>query len=428
MENRTLIKSATVLSLDAQIGNSADYDVLIEGGKILEIGRDIYADKAEVIDASGMIVMPGFVDTHRHMWLGFLRNAGTGFLLSQGDFFEERQRRLAAACRPQDIRAAVLSSALGALDAGITTILNFANVYDSREQLEADVAALGEAGIRSVLAVRPPEGGLEAARLLGGELTTLALASGDPHTTPQEQIRAEWEQARQLGMRITVQVGMGGDGKHDQLAELYKAKLLGPDVLYAHGNTLTDRDLHTIRDTSRAVASAPAAEMTMGYGRPTIQRVLDAGIRPSLGVDSELTNRGDLFTQMRSMISMQHAMRFEKKLAGSLFPDRMIATRDVIEFATAQGAEALGMEEQIGTLAPGKQADIVLMRQDHINVMPVNDPIGAVVWAMDTSNVDTVMVAGKVLKRGGQLVNLDLARLRQLTAEARQHVLGAVPA
>jgi cytosine/adenosine deaminase-related metal-dependent hydrolase len=167
--------------------------------------------------------------------------------------------------------------------------------------------------------------------------------------------------------------------------------------------------------------------MTLGYGAPTVQRLLDINVRPSLGVDSEGAVRGDLFSQMRSVISMQHAMSFEKKLAHKLHPEQ-ITTRDVLEFATIQGARALGMDDRIGSLTPGKQADIILLRQYQINVMPVNDPIGAVVWAMDTSNVDTVFVAGKILKRGGQLINVDLPRLRAQTSEAREHVLGAVAA
>src|SRR5690606_21796458 len=135
----------------------------------------------------------------------------------------------------------------------------------------------------------------------------------------------------------------------------------------------------------------------------------------------------DMFTQMRSANSMQHAMRFDKKLAGNLFADRMLTTRDVIQFVCAYGAQALGMQAAIGSLAPGKQADILLLRQNHINVMPVNDPIGAVAWAMDNSNIDSVMVAGKFLKRDGKLLGVDLARLQQLTAQAREHVLGAIP-
>jgi cytosine/adenosine deaminase-related metal-dependent hydrolase len=141
-------------------------------------------------------------------------------------------------------------------------------------------------------------------------------------------------------------------------------------------------------------------------------------------VDSEGASRGDHFTQMRAAISMQHAMSFEKKLAHRLSPDQ-ITTRHVLEFATSAGAKALGMEERIGTLTPGKQADILLLSQYQINVMPVNDPIGAVVWAMDTSNVDTVIIAGKTVKSNGELLNTDLADLRKITAEARDHIFAA---
>jgi cytosine/adenosine deaminase-related metal-dependent hydrolase len=418
--------------MDPSIGNSLDCDVLFEGSKILAVSKELVDAKAEVIDASEMIIAPGFIDTHRHMWQGVLRNAGSAFAAHHGDF-----AGLAAKFRPEDIHASSLSSALGALDAGITTVLDYGDFPSSSEHVAADIQALGEAGIRTVFAypkisdLKGANGHLSQLQSLAQNksedgLHSLALASLGPDVLSIEELRQEWAEARQAGLRIFTQVGRG-ERKEGSLLAAQNAGLLGADVTYAHCNTLTDRELRLIRESDGAVSISSAAEMMLGYGPPTIQRFLDLGMRPGLGVDSESAARGDMFSQMRSVISMQHAMSFEKKLAHKMHSPQ-ITTRDVFEFATIQGANALGMGERIGSLAPGKQADIVMFRQYHINVMPVNDPVGAIVWAMDTSNVDTVFVAGKIVKRGGELLGVDLPRLRTLTSEARQHVLDAVPA
>ncbi len=429
MQNRKLIKSAAVLSMDPQVGNQLNYDILIEGDKILAVASDIADASAEQIDGSGMVAMPGFIDTHHHMWLGALRNMGSEYVISHKVLDGAKQKALAQGFSPDDVYASTLSSAINAIDAGITTVLDHANLPNA-EHLAANTKALAEAGLRTVLAAPASLGkaGLEALRAsLPAERITLALASSDPQDSSLDALKTEWELARSLGLRISTQVGMGTSG--DQLSELNKAKLLGGDILFAHGNTLSDRDLNAIKDARAGVSISPAAEMMQGYGAPTVQRFLDASLSPSLGIDTELANRGDMFTQMRNAISIQHAMRFDKKLAGSLFADRMLTTRDVIQFASVYGAQALGMQDSIGALAPGKRADIILLRQHHINVMPVNDPIGAVVWAMDCSNVDSVMVAGAFLKRNGELLNCDLDKLQTLTGATRQRVLGApVPA
>ncbi len=430
MENRKLIKSATVLSMDARIGNQHNYDVLIEGDKIVEVARSISESGAELIDGSGMIAMPGFIDAHHHMWMGVLRNLGADFLISKQVLDGKQQAALAANFRPEDVYASTLSSAINAIESGITTVLDHANL-PTAEHLAANAKALAESGLRSVLAAPTSlgEAGLQAlqASLPAGRIT-LALASSDPQDVNTQQLQEEWALARKLGLRISAQVGMGTSPTQDQLAELNKAKLLGADILFAHGNTLTDRDLSTIKSAGSSVVMTPAAEMMQGYGAPTVQRFLDAGFGPALGVDTEIANRGDMFTQMRSANSMQHAMRFDKKLAGNLFADRMLTTRDVIQFVSAYGAEALGMQASIGTLAPGKQADVILLRQNQINVMPVNDPVGAVAWAMDNSNIDSVLVGGTFLKREGKLLNHELSQMQAQVNQARQHVLGSVPA
>ncbi|MEX2161951.1 MAG: amidohydrolase family protein [Anaerolineales bacterium] len=437
MAEKTLIKGGTVLSLDPGVGNFSKADVLYEGTKILEVGQEISANGVKEIDASQMIVMPGFVDTHRHMWQGILRNAGTRFLSTNPAHRNGNQRQINNRFRPADVFASTLSSALGATDAGITTIVNYSDIGLSHEHVQADLDAMQKSGMRGLFAIGVDSGqGAGEARLsdlrtfietsFAGSVNLIgpALASAGPEFESIESLKREWAAAREMGLRIATQVGMSGQGRAEGIAQAAKANLLGPDVLFAHCNTLSEANLRLIKDHEVEVSLAPAAEMMLGYGQPTIQRMLDLDIQPSLGIDSEGVSRGDLFTQMRAAISMQHALSFEKKLARHISPNR-ITTRDVLEYVTVAGARAVGMADRIGTLTPGKEADIVLLRQFSINVMPVNDPIGAVVWAMDTSNVDTVIVSGRTLKRNGELVDADLAHLRKITSEARDHIFAA---
>ena len=161
----------------------------------------------------------------------------------------------------------------------------------------------------------------------------------------------------------------------------------------------------------------------MGHGMVPTQKFLDRGLRPSLSVDVETNVPGDMFTQMRSVISLQHALAFERILAGEEnVPDR-ITTRDVLAYATIEGARANGLDDKTGSLTPGKDADIIMLRTDKINVMPINDPIGAVVWGMDTSNVDSVFVAGKAMKRNGQLLHVDWNAVKNAVTDSREYVL-----
>jgi cytosine/adenosine deaminase-related metal-dependent hydrolase len=163
--------------------------------------------------------------------------------------------------------------------------------------------------------------------------------------------------------------------------------------------------------------------MMMGHGMPPTQRFLDRGLRPSLSIDVETNVPNDMFTQMRSVLSLQHCLVFDQRLRGVEDCPTCITTRDVIEYATIQGARANGLEDKVGSLTPGKEADIIMLRTDRPNIFPINDPIGAVVWGMDTGNVDTVYVAGKALKRDGQLLGVDLGRVRDMAYASRDYVV-----
>ena len=435
--DRILLKDGCVLSLDPQVGNFRQADVLIEGDKIAAVGPGLSAAGAEVIDASNAIVMPGFIDTHRHVWEGLLRNIGTDVPLEgEISYLAFILNVLAPVYRPQDAYAGTLVGALGAIDAGITTLLDWSHIQATREHSDGVIRALQESGIRGVFAYgnpwwKYPEPEQDdwfrdvAQQYFSSkdQLLTLAYAPPGPEFTPFEVAQGHWQLAREVDARITVHVGVGSFGQHGKVAEMGEAGLLKDDTTYIHCTTLNDEEIQMIVDTGGSISLASPVEMMMGHGMPPTQRFLDRGLRPSLSVDVETNVPNDMFTQMRSVISLQHALLFDQKLLGQDKVPNPITTRDVLEFATIEGARANGMEDKVGSLTPGKQADVILLRTDRINVLPINDPIGAVVWGMDTSNVDSVWIAGQAKKRDGELVGVDLSRVAKLATEARDYVV-----
>ena len=437
MTDKTLLKNGIVLTLDKKVGNFHQADVLIEGAKIAAVAPNLIAEGAEVIDASDMIVMPGFVDTHRHIWEGILRNIATDVPLEGETGYRSLiLNTLAPVVRPEDAYVGNLVGLYGAIDAGITTILDWSHIQATREHGDAVIKALQESGMRAVFAYgypswkAPDENQDKWIREIAkqyfaskDQLLTFALAPQGPEFSAFEVAKAQWTLARELDIRISVHVGVGTAGKSGKLGEMGKAHLLKDDTTYIHCTTLSDDELQMIADTGGTISLSAPTEMMMGHGMPPIQKFLDYGLRPSLSVDAETNAPNDMFTQMRAVNSLQKVLVFEKKLARRSGIPAFLAARDVLEFATIEGARANGLLDKTGTLTPGKQADIIMLRTDRPNILPVNDPVSAVTWGMDTSNVDSVFVAGKALKRNGQLLNVDLNRLMQQVYQSRDYVV-----
>lgn len=436
-DKRTLLKNGTVLTVDRKLGNFAQADVLIEGSKIAAVGPNLTAADAEVIDASNAIVMPGFIDSHRHIWEGILRNIGADVPL-EGDasYLAFILNTLAPVYRPEDAYVGDLVGLYGAIDAGITSILDWSHIQATREHADAVIRALQETGMRAVFAYGypwwkyPDEHQDDWIRDVAkqyfpskDQLLTFGIASPGPEFIPFEFAKSQWQLARELGGRITVHVGVGTSGQHGKLGEMGKAGFLGPDTTYIHCTTLSDDEIQMIVDTGGTLSLASPVEMMMGHGMPPTQRFLDRGLRPSLSVDVETNVPSDMFTQMRSVISLQHALLFDKKLSGGSNVPAPLTTRDLLEFATIEGARANGLIDKTGSLTPGKEADIIMLRTDKPNIFPVNDPIGAVVWGMDTSNVDSVWIAGQPKKRNGELLGVDLKKLREMAYASRDYVV-----
>jgi 5-methylthioadenosine/S-adenosylhomocysteine deaminase len=227
-----------------------------------------------------------------------------------------------------------------------------------------------------------------------------------------------WSAARDAGVRIHAHA-LGSQA----VSTLGSQGEIRDDVTFVHGGGLDDAALGAIASGGASISLTPSSEMAGGAGAPPIQELLDHDLKPALGVDDERIGPGDLFAQMRATISLQHATVFDRKLIGKAGLPRLMTTRDVIRSATVEGARAAGQQGVTGSLEPGMQADLIVLRTDRPNVFPINDPIGAVVWGMDTSNVDLVIAGGRVLVRGGRL-ETDVARVRALATAARERVLG----
>lgn len=430
MTTKILLSGGCVLTLGVKTGNFTRADVLIEDGLVAEVGPGLRARDAESVDATDTIVMPGFVDTHRHAWRSLFRNLGEG--VSNG----ERAGSPPAPgdhLSPEDVYAATLIGLLGAVEAGITTVVDWSDIDLDEGSAEAALQAHADAGLRTIYVHVPrPTSTNDAAGRLGtreliarltgasGPSTGLAFGSSVSGSIDVTQVASEWALPRDLGLRIHAHVDPNTSGP-GLIAEAAGEGLLREDVTLVHCSQLNDEDIVAIASSGVSVSLAPTSHMAFGVGSAPVQQLIDRDIRPGLGVDDERLAPGDLFAQMRATISLQHATVFDRKLAGKAGLPHLMSTRDVIRYATLDGARVAGLARVTGSLEPGKQADIIVLRTDRPNVFPINDPIGAVVWGMDTSNVDWVFAGGRILMRQGVL-QADVERARTLATAARERM------
>jgi 5-methylthioadenosine/S-adenosylhomocysteine deaminase len=444
-DRTTLIKGGYVLTLDPDLGDLPHTDVLIDGEKIAAVGENLpVSPHANVIDARNRIVMPGFVDTHRHTWQTPVRGVLPSCTLDQ--YFAGMLDNIGVQYRADDVYIANLMGALEAVNGGITTLLDWSHVNNTPQHADAAIHGLAEAGIRAIYAHGVPVGASwwaysskdhpEDIRRIrkqyfqsDEQLLTLALAARAPGNTTPEVARHDWALARDLGIRISVHVGMRLTGVHvHHVLTLNELGLMGPDTTYIHCTDSTDEELDLIASTGGTTSVAPYVEMLMGHGVPPTGRLVARGVRPSLSIDVVSSVPGDMFTQMRTALVQERILAFTETPDVAFAPS--LTHRDVLEFATIDGARACALDHKIGTITPGKQADIILIRTDQVNVAPVVDPVATVVIAADTSNVDTVFVAGRILKHNGRLIRTDLPRLLERLNGARDHLLsnaGVIP-
>ncbi|GAA3537020.1 amidohydrolase family protein [Streptomyces osmaniensis] len=443
MTNRTVLRGGHVLSMDPDIGDLPRGDVLIEDGRIAAVRPDISAD-AEVLDMTGRIVIPGFVDTHRHTWEASIRNVAPDATLD--DYFVDILDTFAPLYTPEDVYAANLAGALECLNAGITTLVDWSHINNSPEHPDAAIRGLAESGIRAQYAYGSANTSLadywfeskiaipgDDVRRIRGEyfasddgLLTMALATRGPGFCLNDVVTAEWALARELDIPITVHVAMGRlAGRFGMVKQLNDLGLLGADTTYIHCCYLSEEEWRMVADSGGTVSIAPQVELQMGHGWPPVMTAVEYGLRPSLSIDVVTTVPGDMFTQMRAAFGAERArVNADCWKANMPVPETMLTARQMLEFATLNGAHVAGVEDRTGSLTPGKRADVVAVDATALNVAPVHDAAAAVTLSADVSNVDTVIVDGVIHKRDGRLV-ADVDRARRLVQESRDRLLAA---
>jgi cytosine/adenosine deaminase-related metal-dependent hydrolase len=439
---RILLSGGTVVTMDPHLGDFARADVLVEGETIVAVEPRLEAandGEAIIVPADGMIVMPGMQDTHRHCWQNQFRR-----LIPACDlpgYQSVMLRTLAPHYRGEDAYAANLISALGALDAGVTTVLDFSHNTRTSAHAEAAIQALEEVGVRAVFTSAPPLAGAwderwphDMPRLKeryfasDDQLLTLRLGvygapdiGGEFCALTAETIHF----ARNLGVSISVD-GVFGPASSATIEALGRAELLGPDITLIHCNDLTEQAWKFIVDAGVTVSLCPTSDTQIGIfdALPPIQKVLDLGIGPGLSVDVECSLSTDMFTQMQSIYTTQRMLAFNRAYSGDERAPDPIGPRAVLEMATVHGARVNGLGE-VGTLAPGRQADLVMIGAEDVNTMPLNNAVATIVLGADSRNVDSVFVDGQVRKWSGRCVGSDLDRVRRLVHESRDYLIEA---
>jgi cytosine/adenosine deaminase-related metal-dependent hydrolase len=430
---RTLIKGGYVASLDPAVGELRKGDVLIEGSTIAQVGPNLSAADAELVDASSKLVLPGLIDTHRHCWSTSLRTT-----VADGDFpvyFKVILQTLGPLLRPEDVYISNMLGAIGAINSGVTTVLDWSHIMNSPEYADAAIKGLSDTGVRAIFAhgdpIKPfgewwstkstrrhPQDIRRVQKQYFSsedQLITLAMAIRGPEASTLETSIDDIKLARELGLRVTVHMGVPGLAAARGVTKLNEAKILGPDITYVHTLLCTDEELQMIAASGGTISISPATEMLSQLGFPSLQRWKRFGLKPALSIDNESRAPTDLFTQMRGLLMSDRQQEIQRaaKEGGRAI---LVPVREILECATLQGARATGLERKLGSLSPGKKADIILFDLDDLTLIPARkDPVATMVLFGQPSHVSWVWIDGQVRKREGRLVGVDINRVRKLT-------------
>jgi 5-methylthioadenosine/S-adenosylhomocysteine deaminase len=412
-----VLRNAYVITMDPQLGDIPGGDVHIKNGVIMAVGKGLQAPGAEAIDGQRMIVLPGLVDTHWHMWNTLLRSFG-GEKASQGYF--PLTTAYGKIMRPNDMYHGAGLAAAEALYSGITTVHDFCHNARSRAHAEADIRALHEAGLRARWSYGWPQGipdtqitkmtDVEALHRDWANFSNQGLISmgfawrGMFRNTalPRQVYRSEFETARRLGLPISAHVGSSEAAK-GQIAAHAKENLLGKDVQIVHALSASPAEMEMLAKAGSPVSVSPGTEMRIGYGFPKVGELLAAGVRVGISVDNTvLAGDANLFGLLKMVRNIENARSHD---------EFKMPARRVLELGTIEGARSLGIEDRVGSLKPGKRADVIMVSTRQLNMGVFTEPAHLLVEAAQPESVDTVVVDGRVLKRGGRLTSLAVDRI-----------------
>jgi 5-methylthioadenosine/S-adenosylhomocysteine deaminase len=434
-DGRPLVfRGGTVVTMDERRTVLQDADVLVVGQDIEAVGPALEVPEGTVeVDASGGIVMPGMVDTHRHLWQTAMRGYGADWTLTQYFvwYYLEHGRHF----RPQDIYAGNLLSVIEALDAGVTTTVDWSHGLQSVEHAEAAVDALEEVPGRFVLAYGNIQAGpwqwstspdfrsFVERRMPRSELLGFQMAfdvTGDP-SFPE---KAAFEVARELGAPVTTHAGVWGATNDDGIRLMHEHGFMTPETVYVHAATLSDDSYQRIAATGGHASVASESESSCGQGYPSSWALRAHGVPISLSMDTSVWWSGDMFSAMRSTLSADRTREHHEAHAeGDTVTNIGLRAEEVVTWATRNGAEALGLGSVVGSLQPGRRADVVLIKNDRSPAMfPLLNPYGHIAFQAQRADVHTVLVDGRVVKHQHELVGMDLEKARSAVTDTVEHL------
>ncbi len=435
-----VLRGGTVLTMDAGRTVLTDADVLVVGERIEAIGHALPVPEGTVeVDARGGIVMPGMIDTHRHMWQTAMRGYGADWTLTQ--YFVWYDLEWGKSFRPEDVYAGNLLSAIEAVDAGVTTSVDWSHGLQSTQHADAALDALEEIPGRFVLAygniqqgpwewsTSPEFQDFVRRRIGGNDLVGFQLAfdvTGDP-TFPE---RAAFEAARELGVNVTTHAGVWAITKDESINLMYDNGFMTPGQIYVHSTTLSADSYHKIAASGGFASVSTESESSAGQGYPPTWQLRKYGVPISLSMDTSVWWSADLFNAMRSTANADRVrVHMAAHEAGDTVVNHPLRAETVVEWATIGGAKALGIADKVGSIEVGKQADIVLIKNDASPAMfPVLNPYGHVVYQAGRGDVHTVLVNGTVLKHDGRLVGAadKLEKAREVVGQTVDHLQQAL--
>jgi 5-methylthioadenosine/S-adenosylhomocysteine deaminase len=408
-----VIRHATVLSMDPNLAELPDADVLINNGKIIAVGRDLAAEGAEVIDATGMILIPGLVDAHWHLWNSFLRSSSPA---PRGQPFFKSQLAISKKFTPE-LSALGVRLGLGeAVNSGITTVNNWAHNLRTPAFAQAELQAMVDSGLRGRLwygygqdlgSTAPVDYAdilRVQAQLKGAGRFDLGMAIRGPERTEAPIWEPEFAFAKAHGMPISTHIAVTPQmQKKKAVQQLAKKGVLNASVQLVHATHADAEDLHSIAHSGASVCLTPLTEMRVGYGLAPVAALHEAKIPVTLGIDTlVLSGNANLFMVMQTLLNLATA---------SSGNEQLLTARDVLHWATQGGANAMGLGAQIGSVTPGKRADLTLIDPRGLGMLPVLDPYASLVQSATPSAVDTVIADGRVLKQGGRVLGVDMPAL-----------------